>query len=59
MKDQIENLLNYLCMFKIIKPGNFMCAVYDDNRLIKIFNSEQKRARIIKNKMHYLCVLIV
>ena len=37
-------------MFKIVKKGNFMYYVYDDEKLIKIFNNEQKvrkRARRI------------
>ena len=46
-------------MFRIIKKGNFMYYVYDDEKLIKIFHNEQTAMRYVKNQellkeMHYL-----
>ena len=46
-------------MFRIIKKGNFMYYVYDDEKLIKIFHNEQKARQYVKNQellleMHYL-----
>ena len=46
-------------MFKIVKKGNFMYYVYDDEKLIKIFNNEQKALKYIREQellqeMHYL-----
>ena len=45
-------------MFKIVKKGNFMYYVYDDEKLIKIFSNEQKALKYVKYmedqiKKHY------
>ena len=37
-------------MFRIIKKGNFMYYVYDDEKLIKIFNNEQKAMQYVKEQ---------
>ena len=37
-------------MFKIVKKGNFMYYVYDDEKLIKIFNNEQKAMQYVKEQ---------
>ena len=46
-------------MFKIITKGNFMYYVYVYEKLIKIFNNEQKALKYVKEQellqeMHYL-----
>ena len=46
-------------MFKIVKKKIFMYYVYDDDKLIKIFNNEQKALKYVKEQellleMHYL-----
>ena len=37
-------------MFKIVKKGNFMYYVYDDEKLIKIFHNEQKALKYVKEQ---------
>ena len=65
MEDQIKKhyssniIIIIYKMFKIVKKGNFMYYVYDDEKLIKIFHNEQKALKYVKEQellleMHYL-----